>query len=127
MSKIGISEGNLVATFEAGEDLSAKQFFGVKMATDKAIDLCDAATDFPLGILLNKPSTGEAAEILLNGVGKAKVGGTVQPGDLLGPDTDGMLIKVTADTKTYCAMALADGEDGDIVDVRVLPVGHIAG
>ena len=127
MAKIGLSEGNTVFSLNAGEDLSAKQFFALEIATDGDVELADATTDAPVGILLNKPSAGEAAEIIHSGVSKAKVGGTVAAGDFLGPDTDGMLIAVTADTKTYCARALQAGVDGDVIDVIVVPCGYIAG
>ena len=127
MAGIGISDGNVVFSRAAGESLASDQFKLVKVDTDAGIDLCDATTDFPIGVLLNDPAAGEACEILHSGRGKVKIGGTVTAGQLLGPDAAGLAIAVTADTKTYCAIALESGVANDVIEAAIVPVSHIAG
>lgn len=57
-------------TWEAGEDLSAKQYHMVELRTDGKVYLCDAvsaAERIPLGILQNNPEEGQAATVRVDG------------------------------------------------------------
>jgi hypothetical protein len=113
-------------TLPAYIDLSSYQYYPV-IATGQYVTVASAVTDHPIGILLNKPSAKEgAASICIGGRCKAKIGGTTALGTLLGVDTDGMLIPVTADTKRFCAVALDIGADGDIIDVLVVPYSQLS-
>lgn len=126
MSRIGTSDGGCTFTIPADTDLSTKQFFCVNVNGDGEAVLSSATTDQPIGVLQNMPSAaGMAAEILHSGIGKIKIGGTVDEGDLLGPDTDGMAITVTANNKTYIAKALQAGVDGDIIEAIIMPVSFV--
>lgn len=77
-------------TLEAGEDLSAKQYYFVEIntSTGKA-EVCDAATDLPIGVLQNSPASGELAEILVLGISKVSADADLGIGDLIGPSADG--------------------------------------
>jgi hypothetical protein len=58
----------------AGEDLSAKRYYIVKLDTDGTVILASAATDAILGVLDNSPIEGNTADVvLLNGSGTFKV------------------------------------------------------
>ena len=118
-------EDTKTTTYLAGADLSAKQYYAVKISTtDQTVTLATATTDDAL-ILLNDPESGEAAHVCTGGRCKAKIGGTVDSGQKLGPDTDGMLnVRTTAGDK-FCAVAREDGVDGDIIDVEVFPFSSI--
>jgi hypothetical protein len=83
-------------SFEAAADLSAKQFYFVKMATGGKVDVCAAATDKPCGVLLNKPTSGQTAEVGVLGVFKVSSDAALAVGDAIGPSGDGQ-----ADAKTY--------------------------
>ena len=65
----------------AGEDLSAKQYHFVELdngnGTVKAVN---AATDRPIGVLQNTPTSGQIAEITVVGGTKVEAGGTASVG-----------------------------------------------
>tara|TARA_Y100001938_G_scaffold150907_1_gene244308 strand:+ start:4879 stop:5265 length:387 start_codon:yes stop_codon:yes gene_type:complete len=82
-------------TLEAGADLSGDQYKMVKLSAAKTIVLCSNATDAPVGVLQNKPGSGEAATVAVSGACKLLAGGTVNAGDFVGTDASG-----TADAKT---------------------------
>ena len=52
-----------IGTFTASADLSAKQFYIVKMSGDNTVTVCAAVTDVPIGVLQNKPASGEQAVV----------------------------------------------------------------
>lgn len=114
-------------SYQAGADLSTKQFFLVKLdTTEGRVVLCAAATDKPVGILQNAPSAvGRPAEVMKMGTSKAQVEATtdIAIGDWLGPHTDGRLIKKTADKDVVCAQAkqVATSVTGDVIEVDVFP------
>ena len=47
-------------SYTAAADLSANQFYAVKLSADHTVNLCTAATDRAIGILQNKPKTAYA-------------------------------------------------------------------
>ena len=68
-------------TLVAGEDLSAKQFHFVELdnATGN-VTAVNGATDRPVGVLQNSPTSGQAADVLIAGGTKVVAGGTASPG-----------------------------------------------
>ena len=81
-------------------DLSAKQFYAVKMSTtDNTVSLCDTDGEIILGILQNKPGSGEAASIRVQGITKAVAGEALTAGDKVGVDANGKL-KIVETTNT---------------------------
>ena len=110
-------------SFAAGADLSAKQFFAMKLGTTAGqIVIGAAAADYIIGILQNKPAAaGRAAELCTYGRTKAQVEATtdIAIGDLLGVHTDGRLIKRTTDKDMVCAIAeeTATSVTGDVISV----------
>jgi hypothetical protein len=85
----------LKITLEAGADLSAKQFYFLKLdAAGKAV-VCSGATDKPVGVLQNNPVSGQAAEIVVVGLTKVSSNAALAIGDLIGTSADGQ-----ADAKT---------------------------
>jgi len=60
-------------TFEAENDLSDKQYYLVVPGTDHGeVDISDADTDIPLGVLQDEPEAGESAAVrMLNDIGTA--------------------------------------------------------
>ena len=93
-----VSKPVLDWTFTAGEDLSGKQFCFVELATDGDVEACDAITDVPVGILQNKPKSGEQALVRVIGVSKLKINGTsaLNPGTRVGPHTNGRGVTAVA-------------------------------
>jgi hypothetical protein len=87
-------------TFEAGADLSANQFFILEEATTGKVTVCNASTDRPQGILMNKPKLGEAARVRRDGLAKVISDGSgtaILIGDQVGTDGNGRAVKKTTD------------------------------
>jgi len=69
--------GVLDITLKAAVNLSAKQYYLVKLhSTEGEVTLCAATTDIILGVLQNKPTTGQAAVVRVLGTTKVKNGAT---------------------------------------------------
>lgn len=111
---------NIVDSKTAGVDLSAKQYYAVKLSAADTVNLATATTNDAF-VLLNDPESGEAAAICLFGRCKVKIGGNVSVNSKLGVDTDGMLVAKTIAGTKFFARALEAGVDGDIIDAYVFP------
>ncbi len=71
-------------TLTAGADLSAKQFHFVEINNaDGTVTAVDGATDRPIGVLQNTPTSGQAADVLITGGTKVVAGGTASAGQPL--------------------------------------------
>lgn len=106
-------------TFEAAEDLSAKQFHFVKFTSSedgKKVSLCGAG-EKGIGVLMNAPASGEDAEVaLLGGGALLKINGTVAAGASLAADSENKGLTGTAGQ--WCpAIAMEDGVDEDVISV----------
>lgn len=87
-------------TLEAGADLSAKQYFFVKLDNNGKAVSCSAATDKPVGVLQNKPTSGQAAEIVVVGLTKVSSDAALTIGALIGTSADGQADAKTPGTDT---------------------------
>ena len=107
----------------AGADLSAKQFFIIKISTtnDKQVVLAAAGTDPIIGVLENKPASGKAAAIQIGGTAKVIAGGTVTAGDLITSDSAGKGITTVTDKNTILGRALESAVVNDIFEVLLSP------
>lgn len=83
--------GNMTAS----ADLSAKQFFAVKITGSRVVGLPTAVTDFTYGILQNKPKSAQVCDVALFGITKASAGGTISAGSLLEVASGGQIIAYT--------------------------------
>lgn len=118
-------------SFKAGADLSAKQFYLVKMgSTAGEVVLAAAATDEVIGILQNAPVAGDTALVLLvNGQGTAKVvaGGVWALGNRLGADSNGKVVALSQTgagsqpTQRSIGIANSVTADGNVGEVILLP------
>jgi len=112
----------ILRSWPAGEDLSAKQFRFVKLSSGTVV-ACAAATDIPVGVLQNKPTTGRAAEVCVLGPTKVEADGAITAGGLIGTSADGQADEKTAGTDTtefICGRALeAAAATGDIIEAVV--------
>ena len=81
-----LRDGQLIA----GADLSAKQYYFVKLgATEGEVDLIAALTDRPYGVLQNTPKSGEEADVLLIGITKLVSDAAIADGVEIGTSADG--------------------------------------
>ena len=76
----------------AGEDLSSSQYRFVKLNAAGAVIRCTVQGEFAAGVLQNKPTSGQIAEVGFNGVSKIVLGNTVVGTDQLMTDTAGRAI-----------------------------------
>jgi hypothetical protein len=93
--------GNLTAA----ADLSAKQYHFVKLASATTVNVCDAVTDVPVGVLQNTPASGGAAEICIFGISKIVADATLAAGDVIGTSADSQAQPVVRGTETTVTVA----------------------
>jgi hypothetical protein len=108
-------------TRPAGADLSAKQWFIVKLNSSKQVVLSSAATDKHFGIVANVPdsATNSPVDVVLcnaDGTFKVTAGGSVAVGDLLTSDANGKAIATTTSGDRVIGMAVTAGASGELVE-----------
>lgn len=107
---MSVSGESLKIAITAGADLSAHQF--------KIIDVAgtiSAANGAALGVLINKPKSGEDATIAYSGHMKAYAGGSITRGARLKVTTSGFLI-VVASGDGSCGKAMLAANSGSFVE-----------
>jgi hypothetical protein len=106
--------------YTAKVDLSAKQFFIVKLDTDETkVDLCAAATSFIIGTLCNAPKIGEVAEVAMRHGGataKVKAGGSITAGADLTSDSAGKAVATTTPGDEVFGRALQAADTNDVFE-----------
>jgi hypothetical protein len=117
-----LSDSQVVLSIPAGADLSAKQYTFVKLSGSTVIAAA-AATDLPIGVLLNDAASGETAAVAVSGVVKLKASAAIAVGALVGTTSTGTGVSLAAGTDTtkyILGRAItAAGAAGDIITVAV--------
>lgn len=105
----------------ANADLSGSQYLAVTVATnDFGVSLATVATTPIIGILQNKPTAGQAADVRFVGVSKVVAGAAYTRGTALMINGSGQLITwVTTNVAVAIALESATGA-GDIRSVQLL-------
>lgn len=88
------------ASFVAGGDLSAKQYYFVKLNSSGQVVNVSAVTDKPIGILQNAPASGGTAEVMLYGISKMSADADLTIGNQIGPSSDGQAAAYAPGTDT---------------------------
>lgn len=101
----------------AGADLSAKQNYFLEMGAALALTIPNSASDLVVGVLCNKPTSGQSALVQVGGFAKVLAGGTVAIGDKVGTDNAGKCVTKTADADHICGIAYSAGVSGDIITI----------
>jgi S-formylglutathione hydrolase FrmB len=117
-----LSDSQVVLSIAAGADLSAKQYTFVKLSGTTVISAA-AATDIPVGVLLNDPASGETAAVAVSGLVKLKASAAIAVGALVGTTSTGTAVTLVAGTDTTKfilgrAITVA-GATGDIITVAI--------
>jgi hypothetical protein len=116
--------GKTDGTRPAGADLSAaaNQYKFVKLNTSSQVVLCSAVTDKPYGILQNTPASGQAAEVMIDGISKVQADANLTIGDQVGTSADGQAaayVPGTDTTKYIVGEVLTDNTvAGGIVSIQ---------
>jgi hypothetical protein len=90
----------LDTTRKAGADLSAKQFYWVKLNSSGDVVLCNGATDKPYGILQDKPLSGQGCVVQRCGISKVSAAASNTPGNVGGTDANGQFAAYVFGTDT---------------------------
>lgn len=106
-------------SLEAGADLSAKQFYLVKLDSSGRVVLAGAA-ERAIGVLQNKPLAGEAAQVRVLGVSKVISGYSFGVGTVLASDSAGKAV-ASSSAKPIGISLEAAGAANQIVSVLVIP------
>jgi hypothetical protein len=118
-----INNYSVRATFVAGADLSTKQYTFVKLNASGEVVAAAAATDIPIGVLQNNPTSGAEASVTIVGGTKIVAGAAIGEGALVGTSSTGKAVALVAgtDTTKYVVGTLLteSGADGDIVSAVV--------
>jgi len=114
-----ISNYSVKVTLVAGADLSTKQYTFVKLDSSGQAVAAAAATDIPIGVLQNAPTSGQEAEVLIVGGTKIVAGAAIGEGALVGTSSTGKAVALVAgtDTTKYVVGTLLteSGASGDVV------------
>lgn len=113
-----------IADFErtgvAGESLASAQYHIVQLDAAGAIEIGEGATDKLVGVLQNKPASGEAAIYRFLGTSKVVAGGVVTLGDWVTSKSDGRALTTTTDLDVIIGRALeTSAADGDVIEVQL--------
>jgi len=114
-------------TMTAAADLSALQFRAVRITAANAVNQVTAATQVFAGVLQNKPTSGQSAEVAVAGTVKWEAGAAISAGAEVMCDSVGRCITAVTTGNRVCGIIkTAAGAAGEIVSVmltgvRVLP------
>lgn len=118
-----INNYSLKITLIAGADLSAAQYKFVEIGTGGVVTVCNGATDKPIGVLQNAPTSGQEAEIVVAGGTKVVASASLAVGTLIGTDNAGKADAkvVGTDTTEYVVGTIIypAGADGEIATAVV--------
>lgn len=119
---MSVSDNLHTITLPAAADLSAKQYYAVKVDSSGNAALAGAG-DRAAGILQNAPAAaGRAATIATGGRTKAVAGGSITAGNFVASDSNGKLVAETTGDNITVGIALSDGASGKIFDVLIQPM-----
>lgn len=104
-------EGIVPRSAEAAADLSAKQYYGVKINSSGLAALCDAAGELCYGVLQNDPTAGKQASIAIGGITRAIAGGVIQPGATVAVNASGKFVDASE--------AVVDTQAGSATDAVI--------
>jgi len=107
----------------AAEDLSSYQYRFITIASDTTVQLPNGATEYPVGILQNAPTSGEVAVVRVAGVSKLIANDAIAVGvklkmEYAAADDNGKADAADTDYDNVRAIALtASGAEDDIITV----------
>jgi hypothetical protein len=91
-------------------------------ADDDTLSAASAATDALVGVFQHiTAAVGDAVRVMLDGISRAKLGGTVTRGSELTSDAYGRAVAATLAEQSRIGIALASGVEDDIVPILILP------
>lgn len=107
----------IVISAIAAADLSAGQYRGVKVTAAQSVNFVAGSTDKSIGILQNKPTSGQMATVMVDGVTKAEAGAAIAAGAVVMFNASGKVITATATNQGIGVALTAAGADQDLITV----------
>jgi hypothetical protein len=109
----------------AAADLSAasNQFRAVRVTAAFAVNLTNAAGQATIGILQNKPASGQPADIVMVGVSKAVAGAAITVGSEVMAGADGRIITAATAGSNVIGVALEAAANANEVITVALNAG----
>ena len=109
---------------KATADYRTKQYYALKLAASNYATLCDTQGELSIGVLQNKPNTGEAATVCFLGISNIIAHDTnIVAGSKLTVDANGK-VEVAASADEVIGIALeACGTNDDIISAFICPMG----
>ena len=107
-----------VLTLAAGADLSANQYYAVKVNASGQIVLAGAGEN-AIGILQDKPTSGQVGTVMALGISKAIYGASVTAGQNLAADASGKLVPASGEAAVI-GVALESGSANEIHSVLLV-------
>ena len=110
--------------FKAEQSLATKQYYFMEISGNNQVDTCDGATDVAIGVLQNKPGSGQNATVRIHGRSKVNSDEALTAGWFVGPAADGQAdrkIVGTDETEYYSGVVVrGTGAAGEIGEILVL-------
>ena len=106
----------------AAASLVAAQYRCVKLNTSGQMVLAGASDLAQIGVLQEKPDTGQVGNVQVDGITKAKAGAAIVAGDRLTTDAAGAFIPAVA-TKQVLGIAMTSAASGDIFSMLLAARG----
>lgn len=108
-------------TFKSAGDLSGKQNCIVYVSAKGVVTIGSAATQKPLGTIVNKPQAGVGAniEVMLpqgGGTGKVIAGGSISIGDKLTTDSAAKAVATTTPGNFVFGIAIEPADANDVFE-----------
>lgn len=114
----------LPGVFTANVDLSSAQYLPVKAVAASGADVSGPAIDkigtsgeAMIGILQNNPLLAEAASVMVSGISKAVLRGSISVGQKLMAVPTG--VGLCGSSKYAVGIALEDGVDGNVISMLI--------
>jgi hypothetical protein len=114
-----MSESVTRQSYIAGADLSAKQYYAVRLISADTVNVGTLGSKC-VGVLVNTPSSGHAAEVATAGKVKMIAGSAITAGDTVESDASGKAHKKTGDGYAL-GVAITGAATGALFDVQLMP------
>lgn len=127
MSQGGMFRESIVAT--ADVDLTSNQYHIMRYSGDHTIDISSGDASAHIGVLQDKPDSGQNGSVLVMGVSKVVAGASITAGKLITSNGSGRAIAATDGSQdVIIGRALeAASNDGEVFEALIFPAYRLVG
>lgn len=117
-----------ITGLSAAADLTGKQYHLVRLSAAWTVNQASEALHASLiGVLQNKPKSGEGATVADGGTSKVVAGAAITAGAYLTTDSSGRAITVVSNATVFGTALTAAGATGDVITARLMKPVRWAG